>query len=70
MKPSPGNTNRWLRRKLVGAQANRPAIGARLKVTFPTPAGPRELHRSVSSGGNFGSHPLRKELGLGNATAI
>jgi hypothetical protein len=56
--------------KLVGTKANRPAIGAQIKVTLQTPTGTRELHRVVSSGGNFGSNPLRQEIGLGNATSI
>ncbi len=67
---NPGSSNRWLKLKLVGVKANRPAIGARIKVTLKTPSGPRELHRVVSSGGNFGSNPLRQEIGLGDATAI
>jgi hypothetical protein len=65
-----GNTNHWLKLKLVGAKANRAAMGARIKVTLQTPGGTRELHRVVSSGGNFGSNPLRQEIGLGDATAI
>jgi len=67
---NPGTTNHWLKLKLVGTKANRAAIGARLKITLQTTAGPRELHRTVSSGGSFGSNPLRQEIGLGNATAI
>ena len=67
---NPISTNRWLKLKLVGTKANRPAIGARIKVTVQTPSGTRELHRTVSSGGNFGSNPLRQEIGLGNATMI
>ena len=67
---NPGNTNHWLKLKLVGVKANRAAIGARVKVTVQTPGGPRELHRTVSSGGNFGSNPLRQEIGLGDATSI
>lgn len=67
---NPGFSNRWLKLKLVGTKANRAAIGARIKVTVQTPAGTRELHRVVSSGGNFGSNPLRQEIGLGNATLI
>jgi hypothetical protein len=67
---NPGFSNRWLKLKLVGTKANRPAIGARIKVTVQTPAGTRELHRVVSSGGNFGSNPLRQEIGLGDATSI
>jgi hypothetical protein len=67
---NPGTTNRWLKLKLVGVKANRVAIGARIKVALQTPHGPRELHRVVSSGGSFGSNPLRQEIGLGDATAI
>lgn len=67
---NPGNSNHWLKLKLVGTKANRFAIGARIKLTLQTPAGPRELHRVVSSGGSFGGNPLRQEIGLGDATAI
>src|SRR5262245_23472113 len=64
---NPGFSNSWLKLKLVGVKANRPAIGARIKVTLRTPTGTRELHRTSSSGGNFGSNPLRQEIGLGDA---
>lgn len=67
---NPGTSNRWLKLKLVGTKANRPAIGAHVTVTLQTPSGPRELHRVVSSGGNFGSNPLRQEIGLADATSI
>jgi hypothetical protein len=67
---NPGNTNHWLKLQLTGVKANRMAIGARVKVTVQTPAGPRELHRTISSGGSFGSNPFRCEIGLANATAV
>jgi hypothetical protein len=67
---NPGNTNHWVKLKLVGAKANRAGIGARIKVAVKTPAGVREMYRTVSSGGSFGSNPLRQEIGLGDATAI
>lgn len=67
---NPGNTNGWLKLKLVGTKANRPAVGARIKIVLQTPSGSRELHRVVSSGGSFGSNPFRQEIGLGDATAI
>lgn len=67
---NPGSSNGFLKLKLVGVQANRAAIGARVKVTLETPRGKRELHRTVSSGGSFGANPLKVELGLGDATAI
>ena len=67
---NPGSTNGWLKLKLVGVKANRAAIGARIKVNLRTPAGSRELHRVVSSGGSFGCNPLRQEVGLGDATEV
>ena len=35
-----------------------------------TPAGSRDIYKTVNSGASFGSNPLRQELGLGDATAI
>jgi hypothetical protein len=67
---NPGNTNRWLKLKLIGTKSNRAAIGARIKVRVQTPNGPRDIYRTVNSGGSFGSNPLRQEIGLGNATKI
>lgn len=65
-----GSTNHWLKLKLVGTRSNRAAIGAKIKVVAITPEGRRELHRVVSSGGNFGANPLRQEIGLGQASNI
>ena len=67
---NPGNTNGWIKLKLVGTKANRPAVGARIKVILKTPSGPRELYRVVSSGGCFGCNPFRQEIGLGEATEV
>ena len=67
---NPGNTNRWLKLKLIGTKSNRAAIGARIQVTVQTPSGPRHIYRTVNSGGSFGANPLRQEIGLGNATKI
>jgi hypothetical protein len=67
---NPGTTNKWLKLKLVGTKANRAAIGARIKITLDTSQGTRHLHRTLSSGGNFGSNPLRQEIGLADATQI
>ena len=65
-----GNAHHWLKLKLTGTTANRVALGARIQVSLQTPHGPRMLHRTVNSGGSFGSHPLQQEIGLGDATAI
>jgi hypothetical protein len=67
---NPGSSNAWVKLKLVGVQANRPAIGADVRITPQTPGGTRYLHRVVGSGGSFGCNPLRMEVGLGDATAI
>jgi len=67
---NPGHGNHWLKLKLEGVRSNRPALGARVKVVAHTDSGPREIHRTVGSGANFGASPLRQEIGLGDATAI
>ena len=56
--------------ELEGTTANRAAIGARVTVRLETPAGPRRIHRVVSSGGSFGASTLRVFVGLGDATRI
>ena len=48
----------WIGLELEGTTANRAALGARVTVRLQTPAGPRRLHRIVSTGGSFGSSPL------------
>ena len=60
----------WVSLELEGTTANRAAIGARVTVRLETPAGPRRIHRVVSSGGSFGASTLRVFVGLGDATAI
>lgn len=67
---NPGHGNRWLKLELQGVKSNRAAVGARVKVTVRTPAGERDLHRTVGTGGSFGSSPFRVELGLGDATEV
>jgi hypothetical protein len=60
----------WIGLELEGTTSNRAAIGARVTVRVQTPAGPRRLHRIVSTGGSFGSSPFRLFVGLGDATAV
>jgi len=60
----------WISLELEGTTANRSAIGARVTVRLRTPAGPRRIHRVVSSGGSFGASTLRVFVGLGDASAI
>lgn len=67
---NPGGTNRWISLRLLGTKGNRAAIGARIKVVVQDATGPREIHRTVNSGGSFGANPLRQHIGLGPAGTI
>jgi hypothetical protein len=67
---NPGHDNHWLKLRLTGVKANRFAVGARIKVVVATPAGPREIHRVVTSGGSFGASSLRPHVGLGKAESV
>ncbi len=67
---NPGNKHPWLALELQGTESNRGAIGARLAVHVKDPAGSRVIHRTIGTGGSFGSSSLRQEIGLGPATAI
>ncbi|HAO47199.1 MAG TPA: hypothetical protein DCQ97_09750 [Chitinophagaceae bacterium] len=63
--------NNWIRLKLVGNTANRSAIGARVKIKTKMADGSIQLfYHTVSTGGSFGSSPLRIEAGLGKAVSI
>src|SRR2546430_10902436 len=67
---NPGNSNHWLKLKLVGVKSNRAGIGARIKVTVENGAAQRAIYKTVNSGGSFGANPLRQEIGLGQAKSI
>ncbi len=67
---NPGHGNRWIKLKLEGVKSNRAAIGARIRIIAETREGPREIHRTVSTGGSFRANPLRQEIGLGAALSI
>ncbi|HEV3261648.1 MAG TPA: CRTAC1 family protein [Gemmataceae bacterium] len=66
---NPGHANHWITVKLVGKKTNRPAIGARIKVTVP--GGPaRSIYRHVTSGSSFGANALEQTIGIGKAQKI
>lgn len=68
---NPGqNSNNWICLTLEGTQTNRAAIGARVVVTFSENGRKRSVYRDVNSGGSFGSSPLRREIGIGQADVI
>ncbi len=68
---NPAQGARWITLRLVGHRANRPAIGARVRVVVERADGSlREIHRVVGTGGSFGSSSLQLEIGLGEARRI
>jgi len=69
MNPGQSNNN-WISLKLEGVNANRAAIGSRIKVTFTENGVKRSVYKDVNSGGSFGSSPLRQEIGIGQAKLI
>ncbi|HEX8765997.1 MAG TPA: FG-GAP-like repeat-containing protein [Candidatus Acidoferrum sp.] len=63
--------NDWINLKLVGVKSNRPAIGARIKVTVNNEGkAARAIYRTVGSGGSFGASPLEQHIGLGKSAQI
>jgi tetratricopeptide (TPR) repeat protein len=68
---NPGHGGDWLGVKLVGVRSNRAAIGARIAVTVEDAGGARRsIHRTVNSGGSFGSSPFEQHIGLGKASRV
>jgi hypothetical protein len=67
---NPGHGNNWLKLRLEGVRTNRAAIGARVKVVVQDGEGERAIHRTVGTGGSFGSTTLRQEIGVGRATVV
>ena len=68
---NPGHGNRWLSVKLVGAESNRAAIGARIRVILEDVDGEtRSVYSSVGNGSSFGASTLTQEIGLGQAQRI
>jgi hypothetical protein len=63
---NPGHGNHWLTLLLKGVNANRAAIGARIRVR----AGGRDIYHLVGSGGSFGANSLQAEIGIGRAPAV
>ncbi len=64
--------NKWVTLILEGTRSNRSGIGARLtiRVRNAEAEGQRSITRWVSSGGSYGSSPLRAEIGLGRCERI
>ena len=68
---NPGHDHAWLTLQLEGTDANRSAIGARIRVDVEDANGSKHtVHQLVHSGGSFGASTLQQEIGLGNATEV
>ncbi|HEY5825758.1 MAG TPA: FG-GAP-like repeat-containing protein [Cyclobacteriaceae bacterium] len=68
---NPGqNNNNWICIKLEGTTTNKAAIGTRVRISFKENGIIRNVYRDVNSGGSFGSSPLRREIGIGQADNI
>jgi hypothetical protein len=68
---NPGqNEYHWLKISLEGKDANRPAIGAKINVTFDDGTRTRTVYKVLNSGGSFGANPLLQHIGIGQATSV
>lgn len=67
---NPGFSHRFITLELIGKRSNRAAFGARIRVEVESKAGPKVIHRTVSTGGSFGGSPFRRHIGLGDADRI
>ena len=66
---NPGHKNHWITVKLIGKKTNRPAIGARIKVTVAGEPN-KSFYRHVTSGSSFGGNALQQTIGLGKSEKI
>jgi hypothetical protein len=67
---NPGTANRYITLRLKGVTSNRAAVGARIELIVAGADGERHIHRTVGTGGSFGSSSLQQEIGLGAAESI
>jgi hypothetical protein len=65
-----GNSNSWLKVKLLGTVSNRSAIGAKVRVKAMIGGKTFWQLREISSGSGFAQNALEAHFGLGNATNI
>ena len=63
--------NDWINLKLVGVRSNRPAIGARMKVTVKNERkDARAIDRTVGGGGSCEASPFEQHIGLGKSAQL
>lgn len=69
LNPGQSKENNWITLDFVGKDY-RNVIGTSIRVSFVENGKKRNVYRDVNSGGSFGASPLRKEIGIGEATLI
>lgn len=67
---NPGFQNNFIAIELEGTTSNKSAIGARVEVTINENGGERTIHRTVNTGGSFGSSPLALHIGIGKSDRV
>jgi hypothetical protein len=65
-----GNTNAWLKVKLVGTASNRSAVGAKVRVQATIRGKAMWQMREINTGDGFSASPLEAHFGLGDATNV
>lgn len=69
LNPGQNKENHWITLDLVRKNhAN--IIGTSVRISFQENGTNRNIYRDVNSGGSFGASPLRREIGIGEATLI
>ena len=69
LNPGQNKKNHWVSLDLI-RKDNMNVIGTSVRVTFYENGIKRNVYRDVNSGGSFGASPLRREIGIGEATLI
>ena len=69
LNPGQNLKNNWISIELV-RKNNLNVIGTKIKVSGQVNGKLTHIYRDVNSGGSFGSSPLRREIGIGQATVI
>jgi ASPIC and UnbV len=67
---NPGHGNHWIKLRLTGTKSNRFAVGARIRLRVTEDGAPRDIYKTVNSGGSFGASSLRPHIGVGKAMTI
>ncbi len=69
LNPGQNKKNNWITLDLIGKD-HKNVIGTSIRINFRESGKQRSVFRDVNSGGSFGASPLRKEIGIGQATLI